>query len=266
MKKFCFTVDDNIRFLQDLSQKDYSCIFDNEYLAVYKRLHDKFGIKVQLNLFYKTSDWDISQTTDRFVNQWQANADWLKLSFHSQQESSMPYIESDYDEVFSDCYAVNEQILRFAGAHTKASTTTVHYCYLTKGGEKAILDCGYFGLLGLYGSSEKPRKSYTTSVQNFPALQSGKVVLENGFAYKAIDVVLNSFTPTEIKRRLNELENNDFVSVMIHEQYFYKDYFNYQPDFEEKLTLAMKILTEQNRDCVFFEELNEIEIAKNECF
>ena len=46
--------DDNILFLSDITEKKdtYTSIFDNPYLAVYKRAHDLYGAKVHLNLLY----------------------------------------------------------------------------------------------------------------------------------------------------------------------------------------------------------------------
>ncbi len=48
MEVFCFTVDDNIRFLKELTRNRYNSIFDHPYLAMYKRLHEEFGLKIQL--------------------------------------------------------------------------------------------------------------------------------------------------------------------------------------------------------------------------
>jgi hypothetical protein len=42
---------------------------------------------------------------------------------------------------------------------------------------------------------------------------------------------------------------------MIHEQYFYGDYKNYQPDFEEKLALALGFLANEGYESRFFEEM-----------
>ena len=61
MKTFCFTVDDNIRVFRELTESRPACIFDHPYLAMYRRLHEKFGLKVQLNLFYREGDFDLSQ-------------------------------------------------------------------------------------------------------------------------------------------------------------------------------------------------------------
>ena len=96
MKRFCFTVDDNIRFFEELTQGNFPSLFDHPYLAVYKRLHNAFGLKVQLNLFYKNDRFTLADMTDRYQREWAANAHWLKLSFHSELENVNPYKTADY--------------------------------------------------------------------------------------------------------------------------------------------------------------------------
>ena len=51
MRSFSFTVDDNIIFLKDITEMGCESIFDHPYLAMYKRLHEKYDLKIQLNLF-----------------------------------------------------------------------------------------------------------------------------------------------------------------------------------------------------------------------
>lgn len=255
MKRFCFTVDDNIRFFRELTHGDFPSLFDHPYLAVFKRLHDAFGLKVQLNLFYKTNGFDLTAMTDRYKALWEANAHWLKLSFHSEWENIEPYKDSDYDEVFAHCSAVNREILRFAGASSLAKTTTVHYCLATEEGLCALSDNGVTGLLGLYGSPEAPRSSYQSSPDECEALRGGEVVCRGGISYGAIDIVLNSFSKEDILAQLKSLTNRTQIRVMIHEQYFYKDYKWYQPDFEEKLRQTFAFLTEHGYESRFFQEM-----------
>ena len=71
MKGFTFTVDDNIKFLKDLTNSNLKSIFDHPYPAVYKALHEKFNVKVQMNLFYREGDFNLSMMTDRFKKEWQ---------------------------------------------------------------------------------------------------------------------------------------------------------------------------------------------------
>lgn len=128
IKKFCFSVDDNIRFLKEITENHLQSIFNHPYLAMYRRLHREFGLKIQLNLFYQMEGFDLSQMSDGYYEEWEANSDWLKLSFHSERESVKPYERSGYDEVYEDCKRVNEQIERFASPAALASTTTIHDC------------------------------------------------------------------------------------------------------------------------------------------
>ena len=152
MKTFCYAVDDNIRFLKEISENKPKSIFEHPYLAMYKRLHDEFDLKVQLNLFYCMDGFELSQMSADYYDEWKANADWLKLSFHSRLENKKPYQFSGYYEVYDDCKAVNKQIIRFASPAALARTTTVHYCLATEAGLQALEDNHVCGLLGLYGN------------------------------------------------------------------------------------------------------------------
>ena len=253
MKSFCFTVDDNIRFLKELSENEYGSMFEHPYLALYKRLHEKYGLCVQLNLFYECDGFALSRMSDRYRREWEENADWLKLSFHSKLENERPYEYSDYDEVYRDCVEVNREILRFAGESSLASTTTLHYCLATHEGLRALKDCGVRGLLGLYGTAKNPRTSYQTSTLCAGLLRRGDVLHDGDIAYAAIDIVLNCFGREQILEQLLALKERSIVKVMIHEQYFYSDYFNYQPDFEQKLDAAFAFLRENGFSSCFYE-------------
>ena len=81
MKKFCFTVDDNVRFFKEITERDYASIFEHPYLAMYKRLHGKYGLSVQLNLFYEMPSFNLTEMTDKYAEEWRENSDWLKQSF-----------------------------------------------------------------------------------------------------------------------------------------------------------------------------------------
>ena len=250
MKKFCFTVDDNIRFLQELTQGDYDSLFSHPYTALLKRLHEKYGVKIQLNLFYENDSFTLAQTTDKFRQEWQANADWLKLSFHSRLENSRPYEYSDYDEVYKDCCAVHEQILRFAGESTLAKTTTIHCCQTTKEETRALSDCGVWGLLGLYGE-----KDYSCTEEQAQKARVGEIVYGDNMAFARIDVILNKFEPQENLEKLERIKDRKYVKIMIHEQYFYPDYPCYQPHFAKKLEQAFSFLQTNGFVSCFFEEI-----------
>ena len=256
MKTFCFTVDDNIRFLKEITERQYGSLFEHPYLAVYKRLHDELGLKVQLNLFYRTieGDFNLSQVTDKYYNEWKQNADWLKLSFHSQWESMKPYEFSGYDEVYTDCKAVHEQIVRFASPDALADTTTVHFCLATSDGLRALADNHVKGLLGLFGNDVMPRTSYELAEEHASLLRAGKMVVKNDMVFAPIDVILNVYSTERILELLSQKLDRDAVWVMIHEQFFYEDYPYYQPEFEDKLRQTFSFLCKNGYHSCFFEE------------
>ena len=230
-------------------------LFEHPYLAMYRRLHEAFGLKVQLNLFYKMENFDLSQVTDAYYSEWQSNSSWLKLSFHSEFENVKPYAGSDYNEVYEDCKRVNEQIKRFASPTALADTTTIHYCVLTESGVKAMEDNGVRGLLGLFGGNQSPRTSYGIEEINAARIRNGEILKIDNISYASIDIVLNRFSSEEILAQLAQMRQRDSIRVMIHEQYFYQDYQRYQPEYEDKLFETFSFLTKHGYQSSFFENL-----------
>ena len=251
MKVFCFTVDDNIRFLKETAEQKLPSLFYHPYMAMLYRLHERFGLKVQLNLFYRMEGFTLSQMPVSYRREWEENTDWLKLSFHSDRENVRPYETSGYGEVYGDCQKVQREILRFAGEASLAQTATLHYCLATAEGLQALKDNGVKGLLGLYVDTV----SYGVEESEADLLRTGEMVRKNGITFAPIDIVLNCFSQEQILRQLSAMQHRARLWVMIHEQYFYSDYPTYQPDFEEKLTATFSYLVEKGYQSSFFEEL-----------
>jgi hypothetical protein len=51
------------------------------------------------------------------------------------------------------------------------------------------------------------------------------------------------------------MRQREGIRVMIHEQYFYADYYMYQPEFEQKLRATFGDLCENGYQSSFFEDL-----------
>jgi len=230
-------------------------IFDHPYLAMYKRLHEKFGLKVQLNLFYRMKDFDLSGMSAAYYSEWKENSDWLKLSFHSELENAYPYKESGYDEVYGDCNKVHNEIKRFASPAALAKTTTIHCCLATEDGLRAMEDNRVSGLLGLFGNNENPRTSYGIYESGAARIRNGEILQKGKISFASIDIVLNCFSKDEILSQLERMTEREGIRVMIHEQYFYADYKNYQPDFEQKISSAFDFLTSHGYHSSFFEDI-----------
>ncbi len=261
---FRFSVDDNIIFLKDLTEHkdEYTSIFDNPYLAVYKKAHEVSGVKVHLNLFYEFDDearslfsdapsyFNLSMMTDKYKDEFRKNADWLKLSFHAKSEfPSAPYKHADGETVREHCEKVHAEIIRFAGEECLSRATTVHFGEANVEGVKALRSMGYRALTGYFIPDEFPVAYYAPD-------ELIKYIHERDFWYDRetditfgrIDRVVNLDTHEENLEILREVVSSPtrggFVSIMIHEQYFYNTYENYLPDFEARVVESCKLVSD----------------------
>ena len=248
-----FSVDDNIWFLRDLSKDVYASLFDHPYLKVYKRLHDKYDAKFQLNIYYETDGFDLSQMTDKYKSEWIENSSWLRLSFHAKADApDCPYLNAAYQEAYDDCTRVHKEIIRFAGEETLDLYTTVHYCVASPEAVRAFKDAGIKGLVGLF---EPGRYCYNLRYDEFT--EPYKYDDASGLYYFVNDMIVNLFPLENIVPLLERVKDKEFIEVMIHEQYFYEHFHMYQPDFADKVEACIKYFTKCKRKAVFLDELVE---------
>ncbi len=265
VKGYRISSDDNILFLADITahKDEYASIFENPYLAVYKKAHDLYGAKVHINLFYEfrgeakrcfasdRPDFDLSMMTDKFKEEFRANADWLKLSFHSKNElPSAPYENATAEEITRDCIRVNREILRFAGPEVLSEVTTLHFGAANETAVRAMREMGYRALTGYF----TPDSGYMVAYHAPKALVEH--VYERDFWYDRdndlffgrIDTVINEGTNegnlAEIAETIASPTRGGFVSILMHEQYFYEDYTRFRPDFEARILDPARLLYE----------------------
>lgn len=68
-------------------------------------------------------------------------------------------------------------------------------------------------------------------------------------------VVLNSHSPEAIVNILTPMLDSEFIGIGNHEQYFYKDYRNYESDYCDRIEAAMKLLHDNGYTAIFMDEL-----------
>ena len=265
--RYRLSSDDNILFLQDLTEHSerYPSIFDHPYLAVYKKAHDLYGAKVHLNLFYELCEegrscfrarpnyFNLSMMTEKYKDEFRANADWLKLAFHSRAEfPANPYALGDAATVTAECIAVLREIVRFAGAECISDSTTVHFGSGNHDVVRALRALGFRSLTGYFtlNSKGEPSVSYYCPKDLVQHIDNRDfwVDTEEDMLYGRIDKVLNldslEQVKADVRAAIEHPHRGGFVSVMIHEQYFYADYKRHLPDFEERVLSACRDLHE----------------------
>ena len=260
--------DDNIIFLADINdhKDEYNSIFDNPYLAVYKKAHDLYGAKVHLNLFYEFDDqsrsyfskkreyFNLSMMTDKFKDEFIANSDWLKFSFHATGEfPNKPYRDADRQTVRREGERVLKEIVRFAGKEVLSGCTTVHWGEANVEAAKELRDMGYKAMTGYFVDHPVAPVAYYAPYDLIRYVYNRDFWkdTETDILFGRIDIVVNCKTHEEnmqeIRSILDSKTRGGFLSLMIHEQYFYEDYRLYLPDFEQRVLEGCKLAAEAGR-------------------
>ena len=280
--------DDNILFLQDLTKnKDkYTSIFENPYLAVYKKAHDLYGIKVHLNLFYEfipnvhftehTEYFNLTMMTDKFKDEFIANSDWLKLAFHANSEfPDMPYKDTTFEQMRDDCIKVCREIIRFAGKECMNNTTTIHWGEVNREGVRALRSLGFKSLTGYltFNPDGTPLVAYYLNTDEVKHADERDFWYDKSedMMFARIDIVLNlndyNWVMEEMERIYNHPGRSGFVSMMIHEQYYHADYSGYLPDFEKRVLDACKFLCDRGYKGTHVADMvNEKNLCDNNLF
>ena len=254
--KYHFFIEDNIWFLRDLNRDRPASVFEHPYLAMLKRLHEKFGMKVQLDVFIATDGFELYEMTDKYKSEWKANSDWLCFGFHSRTEMpGDPYINATYEEVYKDCTETHREIIRFAGEECLSYYTSVHYGTISKEGMRALRDCGMKGLIDLFAFEGQDNLAF--GVQFDDKKQSFKYDEETGLNFYYNDMIINLYKLEEIDEFVANIPIKPLTVVMIHEQYFYDFYKAYQPDYEQKLEKVFGLLGERGCSSAFLNEITE---------
>lgn len=265
--RFRLSSDDNILFLADITAHadTYTSIFDNPYLALYKKAHERYGAKVHLNLFYEYiptgtfSDpgrayFNLSMMTDRFREEFTANSGWLKLAFHARSEfPDRPYQHASAGTITEDCARVCREIIRFAGPACISNTTTVHWGEANRECVRALRSLGFRTLTGYFDrmTDGTPLVAYYTDGALLDHIYGRDFWMdtEEDMLFGRIDLVLNSGTYDRVMQQIAEItadpHRGGFVSVMIHEQYFYADYRNYLSDYTDRVLDVCAFLQEK---------------------
>jgi hypothetical protein len=263
VNKYRLSLDDNIWFLKDINTNagKYKSIFENPYLGMLKQVHDTFGTKIHLNLFYQTEGFNLSQMTDKYRSEWKDNAGWLRLSFHAVQEfPDRPYLTAGYDQVKHDCLLVKDQIRRFAGEELMGPVTTLHWGAANEEGCRALKDQGYQALAGYFIAEGPDTVSYYLNDEKRLHVNNRFIWRDNReeIILSRMALVINTVKLEEIVPYLDRLRSNGhkppYADLMIHEQYFYPSYFNYQPDFRDKVLTAVKWATDNGYKPAFLSE------------
>ncbi|MCE5347667.1 MAG: twin-arginine translocation signal domain-containing protein [Bacteroidales bacterium] len=261
--KYRLSLDDNIWFLKDISDNAdrYKSIFENPYLGFLKQVHDTYGTKIHINIYYETDGFNISQLTDKFKDEWRANSGWIRLSFHAfANEPDRPYINASYEKVKNDCDMVMGQIRRFAGKEITGPVTTLHWGEATVEGCHALRDAGFKCLPCDFNVDNNLAPcSFYLDVEKRRHINKRLIWRDNknGIIFVRCTIIIDTHKLEKIVPFLEEVKKDPhksaYIDLLIHEQYFYPFYSAYQPEYRQKVLKAVKWASDNGYEPAFLE-------------
>jgi hypothetical protein len=262
--RYRVAIDDNSFFLRDIVQQDYRSLFDCFYLKMLRGLHDKYGARFVLNIYYTTGDdFKLTQFPDRYRNEWKDNADWLKLAFHAHADQpARPYQDAPPEQLMKDFDKVAEQILRFAGEETYSPTTVVHWGMVRPEAYKVLYQRGVRALSGYFRQNRDGKWDINYRLSDarseYLSRHDAWKDFDSGIVFSKIDIVINSTPLDRIVPTLAPLVKNpdtaEIMDLLTHEQYFWPFYRNYLPDHPARMETAVRWATDNGYEPVLLHE------------
>ncbi|MCW5979934.1 MAG: hypothetical protein KIT09_17770 [Bryobacteraceae bacterium] len=262
--RYRFSTDDNIWFLRDIARNAgrYGSIFENPYLAMWRGMREKYGARIHFNIYYETDGFNLSMMPDKYKPEWQANQDWIRLTFHARaNDPDRPYIHASGEKVGEDYRLVTREIERFAGKQLLSPATTVHWGETTLDGARALRKEGIKILAGYFRLQDgRPSVSYYLPLEQVRYLMGRDYWKDTreDLIFIRHDIVINTVPLDQIDAWLERIaadpHQSEVMELMIHEQYFYPDYVAYEPDYRERVERAIQWVTRRGYKSVFYEE------------
>jgi hypothetical protein len=263
--RYRFSVDDNIEFLKDLGTRpdDYPSLFDHWYLGFWRNMHQEYGARIHINIYYQTvgGDFTLAQVPAKWKDEWQANAGWLHLSFHAlQDQPERPYENASYHQIARDFDLVMREIRRFAGEAVTSSATTVHWAAATKEACRALYDRGIRVLIGIFRrefEGKCPTGYYLSDdLKDHANERDAWYDPETDLLFVTEDATVNNLRVEEVvpwlERQAANPHTGELLELLIHEQYFREELSHFQPDIEQKVIRCLRWVTDHGYQPAFW--------------
>ncbi|MBQ6474544.1 MAG: hypothetical protein IJJ33_21365 [Victivallales bacterium] len=270
--RYDFFIDDHSFFLTEIARTRPASLFDHFYLAFLRRMHQEYGTKFTLNLFYRNDHdadkFTLDQFPDSYRSEWESNADWLRLAFHAYSEfPDRTYQNATAETLARDMDLIEGEIRRFAGEQTLTPPVALHWAMARPEAFHVFTDRNVRALEGQFinprtGIEDEGSPDLLCDVGYFLNLDDSRYLEKQGVLYDFKhrlaffkgDCTANLWTCPQIQDMVAHAAQSrrEFISLASHEQYSFPHYFNYLPDHSERMETAIRDVTERGYAPVFF--------------
>lgn len=250
-RTYRMAIDDCIRPFENIwrNQDTYISIFEDPFFALFRDLHDKYGVPVHMHIYYENEDgtFNLSMFPDKYKEEFQANSNWLKFTFHAYKDKpNSPYKNASYEKIMQDGLLVQNEILRFAGPEVFSHVTSEHFSDSGREATRAFRDLGFAVLDGYFTFNKRGEivVSYYLNEEQVIHAASRDFWVDHSenFIFVKDDIVIDTVPLSEIDNHMEQISNEKnhcFHYLIVHEQYFYEEYERYEPDYRERVFAAV---------------------------
>ncbi len=290
--RYSLSFDDNIFFLGDIAKNNPKSIFGNFYLRGLRNLHEKYGAKFTLNLFYEVNHryvekgmfrpFSLNQFPKKYKGEWEDNADWLRLAFHSFSEfPNRPYLEAP-GNLARDFDLLAAEIQRFAG-EAYIPTSITHWAMQPRESYETLAErgvrtlCGYFVKNNgnpLWNGEFDTNYCLDDKRSAYLAEHKAWKDFESGLTFCTLDLLFNATELKDVEPAIDKVMKNPKkkgnMVFSTHEQYFWCQYkapsswfdgdssgvtiYGHIPDHFERVEAGIRKATEHGYKPVFLHE------------
>lgn len=265
--RFRTYIDDHSFFFRDICEKSYKSIFDCFYLAKLRQLHREYGAKINLNCFNTTPERDfrLSMFPDKYKSEFEDNADWLRLAFHSENEfPNIPYKDARPEQLAADFDLVAKELKRIAGSAYTAGLQ-IHWADVPPSCYKVLADRGVKMLATRGRLPDSPKRKICDyhlpdNVLEYLHYQQGWMHFESGLIfYSGFAGTTCEWTPVEktgptLLTLIDAPAKSHLINIAGHEQYWWPFYKNFVPDVYERWATAFRFVLDRGYRPVWIDD------------
>lgn len=266
-KRYRCYIDDHSFCFRDILKNKYKSIFDSFYFARLRELNRRYKTKFNLNCFNSTPerDFTLSMFPDCYKTEFEDNADWLRLAFHSENEfPPEAYRNAPPEKLAAEFDLTAKELKRIAGKAYSAGGLQIHFGMIRADSYKVLVDRGV-KILPVSGSKNPntgdkycdfmlPNRitAYLRENQGWMDFDSG-LVFYNG-SLGGTEWLPVEQTEAVQHRKLDNPKLNQLVHVAGHEQYWWPFYKNHFPDIFERWDKALRHVTEHGYKPIWIDD------------
>lgn len=216
------SIDDTINLFEDLKKNNYDSIFENNFLSKLRKLHNKYGTKFSLFVFYEFDNKCIEGTPTKYKDQFIENSDWLKFGFHAYSNESR--YDSDYSKIKFEYNKTIDALKSIVGEESITDVLRLERFLLSNNNLNSINEDNY-NIKGLLGADSFDRPDYYLDKEENKLLFTDDYYfdMDNNIFFYNTDIRIENIPYILINSELDKFKFDNNIILFTHEWNF-----NYQ--------------------------------------